>query len=143
MGCKGLHCPGCGGSAGGGLGVIICVIAGLLLAGGAVKVASAADKIILMIEHIVIIAGISIGALSIATVAGVCTVRLRRRSVSRAHAREPLYRAQVIPVVSASWELPELPVSAPAQLRALPPAASMRARVLRLRMVQPDDREPR
>jgi hypothetical protein len=141
MGCKGLHCPGCGDGAGSGLGAIICVIVGLILAGGAVKIATAADKILTAIEHIVIIAGISIGALSLAALAGVCTVRLRQRSVSRAHAREPLYRARVVPAVPASREPLELPASA--GLRALPPAESVRARVLKLRVSLPDEHEPR
>jgi hypothetical protein len=141
MGCKGLHCPGCGDGAGSGLGAIICVIVGLILAGGAVKIATAADKILTAIEHIVIIAGISIGALSLATLAGICTVRLRRRSVSRARVREPLYRARAVPAVHASREPLELPASS--RLRALPPAESVRARVLKLRVSLPDEHEPR
>jgi hypothetical protein len=90
MGCKGLHCDGCG-SGGGGAGLVIAVIVLLVMIGSGAA-ARAASDILSTVETILIIAAIGLGSAAVLIIGGAVTYRSVSRA--RARARAPLYSAQ-------------------------------------------------
>ncbi len=102
--CSGLHCPGCGD--GGGAGLIIAVIIGLVVIGSGAA-ARAADRLLSMVETILIIAGISLGSAAVLIIGGVAGYRSISRA--RAHARASIPAAQPARATVTLRVRPELP----------------------------------
>lgn len=104
MSCKGLHCPGCGD--GGGAELVVAAIVVIVVIGSGAA-ARAADSLLHAVETLAIIAGITLGSVTVLGLGGWLGGRALLRA--RARARSSLPAVQTLRAVTVLRPIAELP----------------------------------